>query len=47
MSENRKLSVVAYGIKVKLKRGEDLESVLKSYIKLTDKEKEYVRGLLS
>ena len=47
MSENRKLSVVDYGIKVKLKRGEDLESVLKSYIKLTDKEKEYVRGLLS
>lgn len=43
MNENRKLSVMVYGIKVKLKRGEDLESILESYTKLNDEEKEYLR----
>lgn len=38
-----KLKVIAYGIKVKLSRGEKLEDILKSYTKLSDDEKQIIR----
>ena len=40
---NAELKVVLYGIKVKIKRGGDLEEILASYANLTDEEKQYIR----
>ncbi len=40
---NAKLKVICLGVQVKLDRGEDLESILTSYTKLTSEEKEIVR----
>ncbi len=40
---NSKLQVICIGIKVKLDRGEELETILTSYIKLTDIEKQTIR----
>ncbi len=39
-----KLKVVIAGIRVKLGRGEELETVLESYVKLSDEEKTYIRN---
>ena len=38
------LKLITYGIKIKLKRGEELETILSSYVKLTDEEKETIRN---
>lgn len=38
-----KLDVIIFGIKSKLKKGQSLEEILKSYIKLTVEEKDYIR----
>ena len=38
-----KLKVIMYGIKVKLKKGEDLETILASYTKLTEEEEDFIR----
>ena len=37
------LKLITYGIKIKLKRGEELETILSSYVKLTE-EKETIRN---
>lgn len=39
-----KLKVICIGINVKIDRGEDLEIILTTYVKLTDEEKQIVRG---
>lgn len=38
-----KLKVMCLGVKAKLDRGEDLETILISYVKLIDDEKQIVR----
>lgn len=38
-----KIAVLITGIKVKLNRGENLDAVLDSYVKLTEKEKEEIK----
>lgn len=38
-----KMKVVIAGIKVKLARGESLEDILESYVKLSEEEKTYIR----
>jgi hypothetical protein len=42
MSAIQKKVIIA-GIKIKLARGEDLESILEMYVNLTDEEKQEVR----
>jgi hypothetical protein len=41
-----KLKVLIYGIKSKIKHGEDLETILASYSNLTDEEKDSIRQQL-
>lgn len=41
---NTKLKVLIYGIKVKMKNGQQLDDILGSYTKLTPEEKELIRG---
>lgn len=45
MSKIQKVVLIA-GVKIKLARGEKLEDILKTYVKLSDEEKEEVRGCL-
>ena len=40
---SNKIRVIVYGIKLKMQRGEELETILDSYKKLTDEEKETIR----
>lgn len=44
MTNAQRLNTILYGVKVKLKRGEDLETILKSYVKLNDEEKDFIRN---
>lgn len=44
---NAKLKVICLGIRVKLNRGEELETVLDTYTKLTAEEKQIIRDELS
>lgn len=37
------LKVIVYGVRSKIRKGEDLEKILNSYINLTEDEKQYVR----
>lgn len=37
------LKVIVYGVRSKIRKGEDLEEILNSYINLTEDEKQYVR----
>lgn len=37
------MKVLTMGIKIKLKRGENLEDILLSYVKLTEEEKTEIR----
>ena len=41
---NLQLKVIVYGVKSKLKKGEDLEDILASYVNLTEDEKTYIRN---
>jgi hypothetical protein len=38
--------ILIAGIKIKLNRGEDLEEILTSYVKLTEEEKQEIRDSL-
>lgn len=40
----KKLNVILYGIKIKINRGENVEDILNTYVKLTDEEKDYIRN---
>lgn len=44
MSFDLKMKIIIYGVRVKIARGENLEDILASYIKLTIEEKEYIRN---
>ena len=37
------MKIIIAGIRIKLARGEDLEGILESYVKLTDEEKDRIR----
>ncbi len=37
------LDVIVYGIKIKMKKGQSLDEILESYVKLSKQEKEYIR----
>lgn len=39
-----KLRIVCIGISVKLNRGEDLETILATYVNLTEEEKDIIRN---
>lgn len=41
------LNILINGIKIKLRRGGDLEEILNSYTKLTNDEKEYIRNVIN
>lgn len=41
---SNKIRVIVYGIKLKMQRGEELETILSSYVKLTDEEKVVIRN---
>ncbi len=41
------LKLITYGIRIKLKRGEELETILSSYVKLTDEEKKTIRNIIN
>lgn len=41
------LKLITYGIRIKLKRGEELETILSSYVKLTNEEKETIRNIIN
>ena len=41
------LKLITYGIRIKLKRGEALETILSSYVKLTDEEKKTIRNIIN
>ena len=45
MTELQK-SIIIFGIRIKLARGEDLETILASYTKLTNVEKQELRTAL-
>ena len=45
MTEIKKRILVA-GIKIKLKRGEDLEEILTSYVNLTEEDRQEIRDSL-
>ena len=47
MLNETKMSVLINGIKVKLSRGENLETILEGYVKLSEEEKEYIRESLT
>ncbi len=47
MTMESKMKIMICGIKIKLARGELLEDILKSYVKLTDEEKDYIKGKLT
>ena len=47
MINETKMKVLINGIKVKLLRGEDLETILEGYVKLTEEEKTYIREALN
>lgn len=47
MTMENKMKIIIYGIQVKLKRGESLKDILKSYKKLTAEEKEFIRSKLA
>lgn len=40
---NSKLKIICIGIQIKLDRGENLETILTSYTKLTEEEKHTIR----
>lgn len=40
---NSKLKMICRGIEVKLDRGEELEDILASYVKLNEEEKDMIR----
>lgn len=44
---SNKIRVIVYGIKLKMQRGEELETILDSYKKLTDEEKETIRNIIN
>ena len=44
MKNEAKLKVVIAGIRVKMERGEELETILEGYVKLSDEEKAYIRN---
>ena len=39
----KKISVLISAVKIKLDRGEDLETILESYVNLTQEEKDIIR----
>ena len=47
MINETKMKVLINGIKVKLLRGEDLETILEGYVRLSEEEKEYIRKALN
>ncbi len=47
MVNEAKLKVVIAGIRVKLGRGEELETILASYVKLSEEEKDYIREAIN
>ncbi len=44
---SNKIRVIVYGVKLKMQRGEELETILDSYKKLTDEEKETIRNIIN
>lgn len=44
---SNKIRVIVYGIKLKMQRGEKLETILDSYKKLTDEEKETISNIIN
>ena len=45
MINETKMRVLINGIRIKLSRGETLENILESYVKVSEEEKEYIRDV--
>ncbi len=43
MLSERKLKIMVMAVQIRMKNGEDLETTLKSYSKLTDEDEEAIR----
>lgn len=47
LTTDTKTTVIAYGVKSRIKKGENLEDILNTYKNLTDEEKEIIRSKIS